>query len=198
VEAPTIDLLAGLRASEGLEQGRSAPMAGPMNRVPPSGDGPPVAPWGQLQAALLADDGAGARAMAWAYDPLSSASRAALAAALDRVHDEMLGEQDLETIAVAGSAAIGTGLSVGYVLWLARGGVLVASLMSSVPAWASVDPLPVLAQMRRDEDGEDADREVDPIEGLFERARRLVRGGPTDRPAPEAAGLRAATPEEGA
>ena len=77
----------------------------------------------------------------------------------------------------ASSTAIGTGLSVGYVLWLARGGVLVASLMSSVPAWASVDPLPVLAQMRRDPDGDDPDAELDPIEGLFERARRLVRRG---------------------
>ena len=72
------------------------------------------------------------------------------------------------------------------------------SVMSSVPAWASIDPLPVLAQMRRDEDGDDADREVDPIESLFERARRLVRRDPSAGTAPEAAGPRTATPGEGA
>jgi hypothetical protein len=56
--------------------------------------------------------------------------------------------------------------------------------MSSVPAWAAVDPLPILAQMRRDddEDGGDEDGEsVDPIEELFGRARRLLA-----RPAPAA------------
>jgi hypothetical protein len=70
--------------------------------------------------------------------------------------------------------------------------------MSSVPAWASVDPLPVLSQMRRDEDGDDADSEIDPVERLFDRARRLVRRDATDGPRPEAAPARAVTPEEGA
>jgi Tol biopolymer transport system component len=151
-----------------------------------------------LRQLLAAEGAADMRGPALSYEWLDARSRAALAAALDRVHDEMQGEQDLDSITVAGSTAIGTGLSVGYVLWLARGGVLVASLMSSVPAWASVDPLPVLSQMRRAEDGEDPDAEIDPIEGLFERARRLVRRDATDPPATDAAPARAATPEEGA
>ena len=44
---------------------------------------------------------------------------------------------------------LSTGLSVGYVLWLGRGGVLLASLLSALPAWSTLDPLPVLAQVRR-------------------------------------------------
>jgi hypothetical protein len=96
---------------------------------------------------------------------------------------------------------VSSGLSVGYVLWLARGGALVASLMSSVPAWASVDPLPVLSQMRRkgngqggtDDDGDEAAEgdEIDPVDRLFSRARRLLGSAPPAPPA-ETAGA----PEE--
>jgi hypothetical protein len=34
------------------------------------------------------------------------------------------------------------------VLWLARGGALLASLASTIPAWASMDPLPVLSRFK--------------------------------------------------
>jgi hypothetical protein len=33
-------------------------------------------------------------------------------------------------------------------VWLARGGALLASLASSLPAWALVDPLPVLSRFK--------------------------------------------------
>ena len=62
----------------------------------------------------------------------------------------------------AGTAAILTaGGSLGYILWLTRGGSLVSSVVSSMPAWNVVDPLPILDHMaqsgsaiqRSDEDG---------------------------------------------
>ena len=42
---------------------------------------------------------------------------------------------------VASSIAASTGLSVGYVFWLLRSGVLLTALLSSVPAWQFVNPL---------------------------------------------------------
>ena len=46
---------------------------------------------------------------------------------------------------VGGSSAIATtSLSVGYVIWMLRGGSLFASFVSSLPAWTSFDLLPVL------------------------------------------------------
>jgi hypothetical protein len=41
-----------------------------------------------------------------------------------------------------------------YVIWLIRGGLLLSSVLSSLPAWRFVDPLPVLAY-REDEAEED-------------------------------------------
>lgn len=45
---------------------------------------------------------------------------------------------------VGSSEAVGASFSLGYVMWLLRSGVLATSLLSSLPAWRFVDPLPVL------------------------------------------------------
>jgi Domain of unknown function (DUF4347)/Cadherin-like/Cadherin domain len=78
----------------------------------------------------------------------------------------------------ASGTLVATGLSVGYVLWLARGGVLVASLMSALPAWAIVDPLPVLAQVKRRDDEPDLDEDDADhgLEQLFSQPRPLAPG----------------------
>lgn len=47
--------------------------------------------------------------------------------------------------AMASGVAISGGLSIGYVVWLVRGGVLMSSMLSTLPAWKMLDPLPVLA-----------------------------------------------------
>jgi len=85
-----------------------------------------------------------------------SGSRAAgLAGDLDRVRDD-LGEQAYLHHWVSGSIAVGSfGLTVGYVLWLLRGGALVASLLSSLPAWRLIDPLPVLSRVDEEEDADE-------------------------------------------
>ena len=57
-------------------------------------------------------------------------------------------------VVVGSSVAVSSGLSVGYVLWMIRGGVLLSSVLSSMPAWRFVDPLPVLGFVG-DEDEED-------------------------------------------
>jgi glycerate-2-kinase len=56
---------------------------------------------------------------------------------------------------VGSSVAVTTGLSVGYVAWLVRGGVLLSTALSSLPAWQFIDPLPVLARTRDGKDGDD-------------------------------------------
>ena len=75
---------------------------------------------------------------------------------------------------VASGAVLSAGLSVGYVLWLARGGVLMASVLSALPAWATLDPLPILAQVKRKGvvagRGSSEDDEDDSVETLFGKA----------------------------
>jgi hypothetical protein len=130
-------------------------------------------------------------------------SGASLAQAMDAARlPEQPESSGFLQVDAAGAALVSSGLSVGYVLWLARGGVLVASVMSSVPAWSSVDPLPVLARAQKKSEGDDAtgDDGFDPVDKLFSGARRWLRAAPpevsSDPPAPVPAATRAPTPRE--
>jgi hypothetical protein len=75
---------------------------------------------------------------------------------LDRLREEQAEEAHLVT-RVAGSVMVVTsGLSVGYVLWLLRGGVLLASLLTSLPAWRVIDPIAVLGRVGEDDEDDDS------------------------------------------
>jgi hypothetical protein len=67
---------------------------------------------------------------------------------LDQFADEMqqqAEEQQAFEMLVAGSTAVvTTGLTVGYLVWALRGGSLLATMISSLPAWTLIDPLPIL------------------------------------------------------
>ncbi len=52
--------------------------------------------------------------------------------------------------AIGRSITLTSGLSVGYLIWLIRGGTLMGSVLSSMPAWRLVDPLPILGSMTDD------------------------------------------------
>ena len=74
---------------------------------------------------------------------------------------------------VASTIALSGGLSLGYVVWLVRGGILMSSMLSALPAWQMIDPLPVLAASRGSKakgkgtqpDGDDLE-----VERLFDEA----------------------------
>jgi hypothetical protein len=59
--------------------------------------------------------------------------------------------------------AVGTGLSVGFVAWLIRGGALLSSLVSSLPAWRVLDPFPVLARRNDDDPLDDDDESLESL-----------------------------------
>ena len=46
-------------------------------------------------------------------------------------------------------------------LWLIRGGVLMGSYLSALPAWRVLDPLPVLSRV--DEEAEEDDEALDAV-----------------------------------
>ncbi|MFK7821583.1 MAG: Ig-like domain-containing protein, partial [Planctomycetaceae bacterium] len=62
----------------------------------------------------------------------------------DRRREEQKQQQQAEVLVAGTTAVVSTGLSVGYVIWLVRGGTLLASMVSALPAWVAFDPLPVL------------------------------------------------------
>ena len=66
---------------------------------------------------------------------------------LERVRDDVMQVAALDRNVVASSIGVSASFTIGYVLWLLRGGVLISSLLASLPAWRMVDPLPVLGSL---------------------------------------------------
>jgi hypothetical protein len=102
---------------------------------------------------------------------IQSVQDPAMLDALNEMRRSLSEEGRLEGSALAIAAAATLGLSVGYVIWLLRGGVLVSSLLSSLPAWRLVDPLPILGRLDDDEDSDEA--ADDTLESLVARTNVL-------------------------
>jgi hypothetical protein len=62
---------------------------------------------------------------------------------MDAADDKLISDRKLNVVAGSATAA-SFGASAAYVLWMLRGGSLLSSLLSILPAWQSMDPLPVL------------------------------------------------------
>ena len=73
----------------------------------------------------------------------------------DAMEQEAARDAVLEKTFIGSTIAATTSLSVGYVVWLLRSGMLLSSLLSSLPAWQIADPLPILTKLRAEDDAED-------------------------------------------
>jgi hypothetical protein len=87
--------------------------------------------------------------------------------ALDEMRDEIRKDVAFSQMAIGSALTFVTGLSIGYVLWLIRGGLLLSSLLSSLPAWRFVDPLPVLAHL--DASAKEDETEDDSLEAVLQK-----------------------------
>ncbi len=79
-----------------------------------------------------------------------------LARSLNQLKDEVADQSQINKTVVGSTIAVSTGLSAGYVIWMLRGGMLVSSVMFSLPAWRIADPLPILTGNRKEEDDDES------------------------------------------
>ena len=56
-------------------------------------------------------------------------------------------EQGQAEDVIGGTLTATAGISIGYVIWLIRSGVIMSSVLSAIPAWRLVDPLPILSSL---------------------------------------------------
>ena len=96
--------------------------------------------------------------------PASLAANSPLWRDLDDMQEQAKSEHKMHV--VAGTASlVSLGMSVMYFMWAVRAGSVVSSLLSSMPAWKLVDPLPILDQMSAGYRGRKRDG-VDDVETL--------------------------------
>ena len=96
---------------------------------------------------------------------------------LDRLREQARHEFTLEHTLALSATGVTFGLSVAYVFWMIRSGVLVGSLLSALPAWRVLDPLPVLSRAdgTTDEDDDESgdDDAATPDPGANDPVRTL-------------------------
>ena len=93
--------------------------------------------------------------------------------ALDDVQQQMAGAGQFQHLVVGSAAGVTTTFTVGYVLWALRGGYLLASFLSSMPAWKMIDPLPVLEFFDEEETGRKNRREdEETLESMIDRSSK--------------------------
>ena len=68
---------------------------------------------------------------------------------LEEMKRQMALQGDSQQFETISAIALSSGISIGYVIWLVRGGILVGSMLSALPAWQMLDPLPVISSQGR-------------------------------------------------
>ncbi|NND89712.1 MAG: hypothetical protein HKN42_02525 [Granulosicoccus sp.] len=117
-----------------------------------------------------------------------SSEYGSLVDAFDDQRDELAEELSFAQSLMGGTVGVASGFSVGYLIWLIRGGTLMGSMLSSLPAWRFVDPLPVLGSLgdQDNDDGESLETMVDrqPSPAPDEQDRQGAAAQIKDRPRP--------------
>ncbi len=100
-----------------------------------------------------------------------------LATEADKNRGAMANSQVITPTVLATSVTLTSSFSVGYILWLLRGGTLLASVMASMPAWRAIDPLPVLESLTSDDDND-----TETLESMVEESELENSSDPQDAP----------------
>jgi hypothetical protein len=113
-------------------------------------------------------------------DPSPLMLAAELLQEFDKMRTEIRSDASLRQVAIGLTVALTTGFSIGYVLWLIRGGLLLSSLLSSLPAWRFVDPLPVLAHL--DARAKEDETDDDSLESVIRKGADMANAPPESTP----------------
>ncbi len=89
--------------------------------------------------------------------------------AFDKLRDDVRAQHVIDTTTASSVVLASGGLSVGYVVWLIRGGILASAAISSLPAWSFLDPIPVLARANDDEE-----EEGDSLDSIIQRNQQAA------------------------
>ena len=97
--------------------------------------------------------------------------------ALDEYQNQVEAESNIPVAILGSTAGFASSISVGYLIWLIRGGNILAAVMANLPAWSLIDPLPVLSRLESDQAAGD-----DSLESIIENTEAKL-----DAPADSAA-----------
>ncbi|MBM4091437.1 MAG: hypothetical protein FJ276_18730, partial [Planctomycetes bacterium] len=103
---------------------------------------------------------------------------------LDEFHQTVESGTDVSAIAIGSVGTIASGLTVGYVLWVLRSGLVLSSILASLPAWTMFDPLVVVSASGRMDEEQDEESLEDLVENQAAWAAERQRENRITEPLP--------------
>ncbi|MGB5279554.1 MAG: DUF4347 domain-containing protein [Gammaproteobacteria bacterium] len=98
------------------------------------------------------------------FDPMNLLAKDDFNRDMDQLREDATEDMVSRQMTAGTGVVLTTSLTIGYVAYLVRGGVLLSSVLSALPVWSFIDPTPILASMKNgDDDDSDAD---DSLESL--------------------------------
>ncbi|MGB5456619.1 MAG: tandem-95 repeat protein, partial [Gammaproteobacteria bacterium] len=98
------------------------------------------------------------------FEPMNLLERDDFNRNMDQLREDAAEDMVSRQMTAGTGVVLTTSLTIGYVAYLVRGGVLLSSVLSALPVWSFIDPTPILASMKNgDDDDSDAD---DSLESL--------------------------------
>jgi hypothetical protein len=85
---------------------------------------------------------------------------------LNAMDKKLISQFTTQELMLGTALTVSTSFTVGYVIWMLRGGMLLTSLLAQMPAWRLVDPLVVLN--RADDSENDKEQEQETLETIVD------------------------------
>lgn len=76
--------------------------------------------------------------------------------ALDNLKRDVQADLRFDDAVIGSVATVGTSITVGYIMWAIRGGVLLSGLLAQMPVWTMIDPLLVVDGFNQNEEEGDS------------------------------------------
>jgi hypothetical protein len=92
----------------------------------------------------------------------------------DQMGDRQGGNQNLLDLFTKSATGMTLTLSAGIVTWALRGGSVLAGMLSSMPLWRGIDPLPLIDDARREKQDRAGGYETDDTHGSERVAEELL------------------------
>ena len=74
---------------------------------------------------------------------------------LDEFQETLASDFQFSTVTIGSVGMVVSGFTVGYVLWVVRSGLLLSSVVASLPAWTMFDPMVIVSDNVPRDEGEE-------------------------------------------
>jgi hypothetical protein len=99
---------------------------------------------------------------------LYAATHQVLTDDLDNVRRQFQATLHSQVFVIGSALTVSTSLSVGYVMWMLRSGMLISSIIAQLPAWQLMDPLVILSRMDGSDGGKSSDDDDESLQSILE------------------------------